>query len=663
MQSKDKVSARTRVFSISELFQALVQYLEPESIHTLRLLNKGFLELCTPHFFVTLHTANKNRYSDLKELFDLATTTDATTNKDPFDLIQGLILQGGQSDFSMILPQGMEAVLNRCRNLRSIKCFDARLTYLNAPDSPSPNRARLIWSKMQLQFKRPPQRLFFRIFYSSRPQVPTSSFWEQLPLEGSLLSRLESLTLIVGSLTPKKLDELFVRLRRSCVSKVLRSLTIEGDFPWDRQNKRVSLEVLLDCFYCLISLEDLNIGGIMIEPSEGSQQPASLTQVPCEYWVRSHPSPVKTFELRGSYTPETVQAILGCLPNIESLTLQGEFLNPLMALLAKKLETLSVPSMANINDDASLMLFPSLKRLNIPPTNVKPWVAAQVLNPLARQSSTGFQLYSLVFADQSYCPEQTTTTEVMQMVSDLSQELVSVQHLSILQMKGSYHPELTGCILTSLLCRNLVSLNINAQNLIGIKSYLWNEVPVDLGDVHCALPWAETLTKLVIRGSIDARLRPVPDSEHHRGIMSRQPPDQMYTEYLMMTKNLLKSMPRLEDLEIVSPMMDLELFNGLGREPQEALSTRTTMTQLPARGTTTKVAPMTQHRLTEIERRPPLRRLRIQKSYLAKNSLVPAKWGTLQDRFPFLVDSRVTFERDPFLPVPHDNGDSGGGGC
>ncbi|KAG0369142.1 hypothetical protein BGX24_002529, partial [Mortierella sp. AD032] len=338
-----------RVLRLPELFNAIVQYLDRKNIHTLRLVNTLILDQCSPHFSITLDLERKSRYPNLKKLAESALAIEegaamASTGRtaetgrkqsSPLDQIQGLRIIQGYSLRSSLTPE-IVSILNQCGNLRHID-IKAGSTGITAYPEKQSYPAGLIWSSMFPEDQGGRRRRGGDGGGGGggcgcEDEQHHWTFWDLLPLEGSLFDRLESLKIEMSCNTELNLDRFIPRLGYSGAAKTLRALTMITL----SNTKKVSWEIFQDCICNLSVLKTLHMHLIeiiytkdfLIDSDDGSQHKME-TQL-------QHVAPTVNSlkcQLANCKDPNITLAFMGLFPNLESLELFG-----LDSLLGKAVE-------------------------------------------------------------------------------------------------------------------------------------------------------------------------------------------------------------------------------------------------------------------------------------------------------------------------------------
>ncbi|KAK3812350.1 MAG: hypothetical protein JOS17DRAFT_468800 [Linnemannia elongata] len=566
-----------RVLRLPELFNVIVQYLSPKDVLSLRLVNTLFLDHCAAHFSITLDLECVQRYPDLKKFAESAlaiegaamASTGRTDKVDreqssPLDLIQSLKISRGRSLHRSLTPD-IVSILNQCGNLRHIHVNDDPPSTTEFPEKQS-YPARLLWSSM------------FPVDQGgeggagggvSEDDEQHWTFWDLLPLEGFLFDRLESLTIDVGYNTQLNLDRFMTRLGRSGVAKSLRALTITSS----TSARKVSWDVFQNCICNLSVLKMLRVHFITItyikdpriDTGDGSQQ-RMVTRL-------QHVAPtVKSLNCRlgNSQDSDVRLAFMSLFPNVESLELTD-----LDYLLDKSVEEriysevgCHLPQQQSPlrqqyssgfvegNDSPSRLIpFPHLRSLECRDFSTRDWADSQVFRHWI-QRTPNFRLSSLRVNDQD-------------VDSSLHEELfacsVSLAYISIKVSQKDYVKDL----LSSPLCRNLEILGFDnakldcASVLESTTIFLSqagssppsqpsiSDVPLLRQQDHFTLlPWTQTLTTI--------RFQTLPHSSSGSGDEGGRS--------VAILRSFLKLLPCLVAFEVVDPIMDLSIFEGIGRQ-------------------------------------------------------------------------------------------------
>lgn len=557
------------VFRLPELFDAVVQYLDPKAVHTLRLVNGFFRSQCSAHFSITLDLEKKLRYPDLRSMADSALAVEGmeTAEQDrtsyerwnPLDQIQSLKASAGLSSGNVLTPE-LASILNRCRNLRHIHINDSSYSAREFPDRLS-YPSRFLWSSMDPVAGGAGGDSVDRESWS---------FWDLTPLEGSLCRRLESLTIVVGRHPALNLDRFMTRLSYSCVAKSLRTLKIvcSAYIPME-----ISWKVFRDCICSFSVLETLDLDDVKIihskDPVDDPDHDSQLRET--QSWVTPT---VKSLRYRFGYHQDQdfKLAFMSLFPNLESLDLasmvllDGAINERVCSEADRQLPMLSCSDRAAERNASLPVPFPRLKSLNCTSSNIyaRHWRDGQILR-LWAQRTPNFRINSLFFerADKDIYEE-------------LSRSSASLAKIDIEENRHDLVKEL----LSSPLCRNLQELKFRSKSLDCASLFLaCLENPIDLTtlflDQECSAPrplpsqvsswdaplsqqdfftrltWTRTLSTLCLRNLVDFD-RVSKDKGH---------------QSLAFMRTFLKFLPRLADFEVVDPISDLSVFHGLGRQP------------------------------------------------------------------------------------------------
>ncbi|KAG0048148.1 hypothetical protein BGZ83_006845 [Gryganskiella cystojenkinii] len=626
--------------NLPELAQVIFSHLDNRTIHTLRLVNRNFLNLCRPFFAITLDVDDHHRYTDLGHLVTLSLKGAANTI-DPMDQIQGLKVNRGHDEHSYaIISQGIPGALNRCQNLRHIELTDLQ-GYSEPPEKPT-YPARMVWPSLaQHRYMRGEISPNAKNEHGHKDDRNPWSYWDLLPLEGFLLSRLETLVVVAGNWTPGNLDRFFKRLARSCVSKSLRSLAVVG---YERLMRRVSWEVLRDCVCGIKSLEALRLEHLDIIPSMGTNNnnngAITITrQHPQGQW--SSPG-VKTLVFKCHPDDmELKQAIIELFPNLESLTL-----TEMDCLLDPATDRLVFENAIAASNGPSIP-FPKLKSIDTPMTWLSDWLNSRAFQTWARTAAPdatrpdSFRLDSL-----SLEPYELASCTCL--IKILMTTVVSLRKLVVRDGRDWHW---IGLVLTSPLCQELEELALlftpppgselkeDGAGLLLSCCYsspaAWRENGMQFSSAQgllTSLPWTRTITKLyLISAILDARAEKSLETQGNIEFM----------------RELLRHCPQLVDFTIQDPILDLDLFTHLGR-PSNLVKDNCKIGKGDFNEDT---APFVLENYC-VKERPLLERLQITRSYLSEAAYGDAdallSWRKrLLSQFRFLRDLTLTQEPTP----------------
>ncbi|KAG0278924.1 hypothetical protein BGZ95_002769 [Linnemannia exigua] len=582
-------SSLIRAFRLPELSTIIIQYLDPKNIYKLRLVNTFFLDQCSAHFSITFDLENERRYPDLKKLAESALATKerevmASTGgidktdceqSSPLDVIQSLKVSLGRSPHKSLTPE-IVSILNQCGNLRRLFIRDDSDPAIKFPEKQS-YPARLLLSSI------------YPVVHEEGGEREGGgdgsgdgndggeqhlTFWDLLPLEGLLFDRLESLTIYVGSSVQLNLERLMARLDRSRATRNLRSLSITA------QSKKVSWEVFRDCICNLSALTTLRLHFFQIiytsdplgDPDDGSQREMVMQQQQEAPAVTS-----LTFRLSNREDLDFKLAFMNLFPNVESLKLQS-----LDSLLDKKFDErvftdvgrqlplqqspLGQQNYAGLvegnGSPPHQLPFPLLRSLDCEYLHAKDWAERQVLRHWT-QKTPNFRFASLRIFDGDVKNG---------LHEELSAHSVSLAQISIEVSRKDYVKEL----LRSRLCRNLEVLRLDNRSLDCSSVLVCLEDPSEstavildqVGsappsqpsisdvpllrqqDLFARLPWTQTLTTICFQTLVHSYSRSKDESDRSVTFLS----------------SFLRLLPRLVDFEVENPIMDLSVFNGLGRQ-------------------------------------------------------------------------------------------------
>jgi hypothetical protein len=557
----------------------------------LRLVNRLFLDLCAHRFSITLDLENVRRYPDLKKLAEsalafkgtaaLASSPERTDMTDrgqpsPLDLIQSLKISRDRHLCRSLTPD-IVSILNQCGNLRHIIIKDDPNSVIGIPEPSYP--ARLLWSSM-VPVIQGGEGGHGGSGGGSHKQDGKQhwTFWDLIPLEGFLFDRLESLTIYAGCHTRLKLDHFMPRLGSSRAAKSLRALSMTAS----RGTAKVSWDVFRDCICSLLVLKTLRIQliemiyteDVVIDSNNGSQSKV-MTQ------LQQVAPTVKLLEcyLTNHQDQDARLAVMNLFPNVESLELlafDALFNKPLDERIFSEVGRQLPPQNSSLgqrystgfvegNDSPPYQIpFPLLKSLNCKDFSCRTWEDSRIVRHWI-QRAPNFRLAFLRISDAEF------NSGVHE---ELSAHSVSLESISIRVTRQEYAKDL----LSSRLCRNLEVLKFENENLdcasvvfclkdplesacAGIldqarsrASLFWSPTSDALllrqQRVFARLPWTRTLTTI--------SLPTLPCSS----LGSKDESDRSVA-YL---RSFLQLLPHLVDFEVIRPIMDLSIFDGLGRQ-------------------------------------------------------------------------------------------------
>ncbi|GJJ70845.1 hypothetical protein EMPS_03195 [Entomortierella parvispora] len=378
------------------------------------------------------------------------------------------------------------------------------------------------------------------------------SYWDIFPLEGPLLSKLQTLRVVSGVQTSLELDRFLTRLGGSCAAKTLQSLTIlcSANMPWT-----VNWTVLRDCVCNLEALEVLKLKyfTIFFDCTDDDNHDENKEKRP----VRIAPR-VRSLDISCGLDLETKLVVMALFPNIKSLTLAEleDFCEP--ALDGRLFpNTGSSIDWSGSKAGVDLTLFdpfPRLEFLNIFFSTISGLQDSRLMQYWL-QRPTRLRVFGLALFDPSMNSNDG-------LLSFLCQHAVLTQSL---YLKGDGLPWVR-TVLTSSVVAEMENLQLTdtRQDLVKlVQSILKPEIPCSewtltlephiQRQVAAMLPWSRTLKRL--------SMRIVLDSTQTKG---------QGTSSLDSMRALLLMLPRLEDLELREAFMDLALFNGLGRQDAAA---------------------------------------------------------------------------------------------
>ncbi|KAG0044810.1 hypothetical protein BGZ83_009916 [Gryganskiella cystojenkinii] len=627
--SKDQKSW-IRVFEIPELAEEIYPRLEPRSIHALRCVNKFFLNECHPYFAITLDIDNEARFPLLESMVITAIknlklykhdSEEVRNRNNPLSKIRGLKVQSGHVLYPLLakmVPGGSMAIIlnnGRRRHLpggrfRRDIANESTLFGLGHEGLHDPSD-RTLTGLMNRESNHP----LWGFHVDQAAGGRAWSFWDLFPLVGgggageSLLYRLETLTVNLGSHAPKSLDRFFSRLGRSSMTLTLKSLAVIESFSIPRS---VAWDVLRSCLCSLKVLQDLKIENVQIHnqpvgsPSSQHYNPKANTGGPPHSFLQQlehHKmqgvaGSVQSLTLYATIAPELHLAIMALFPNLRSLSMNSfNFLNHKgfevfvqEAVDTNVNATSTSTSTARVTNNHSSPSkptlptpFPNLVSLDFPITTIDHWRQSQLLRNWVRRrqrptfltSMRHFELTSLNLT----CVASFSTPRAQALfslngsnsspragwalVQRLSQESVWVRGLEIESEKQDW------------ICEVLLSTTFQALQELVIKIYAPppSVSPVSVGTaialpsssmrppnpqsrgLHYRVmdlfsfssqpPWTQTLTRLGLRSPLQSVITPA-------GVT------------VTMT-TVLRMLPSLVDFEIMDPIRDLAIFEGLGR--------------------------------------------------------------------------------------------------
>jgi len=525
------------------------------------------------------------------------------------------------------------------------------------------------------------------------------SQWDILPLEGQLLNRLESLKLGQGLLTPMDLDRFMNRLRHSSAAETLRSLEIVGKMQGSRS---VSFEALRDCVCDLRKLAVFVIESVNIrrpvKAIETQDEPAEMQKGGLQQPQRLPPT-VKTLSMKCWVGRTVKMAIVELFSNVEFLTIDP---GRNMWEAAEDLHVFTNTISSSVNSDSSsdgdvhmnfvtseaggthlspLSLcsvpLPKLRRMDITFNWLDQYTGSQLLQtwiarrkPGSLQEKGGFELVSICLP---FTRDREYHLSMMNLVKILTQDAVTVSSIQI----SSDNEKWIIKVLTSRFCQNLQELLLQSEHLNSSKiiklAFLKAHDPSKLAaassdprtqsekekqqkskqeeeqegeerkqeqeqeqeqeqvwkmsreDLLAALSWARTLTRLCLKFTPDCR----------------SDVDDAGPSTLVFTRSFLRLLPRLIDLEMSESMMDLSMFEGLGRDTAPQIS----LDAADCSQTESNCVPWVNYCLTET---PLLERLQLYQSCKVGDPLISPKdridsWREhLLFKFRFLKDLHVS---------------------
>ncbi|KAG0041807.1 hypothetical protein BGZ83_001281, partial [Gryganskiella cystojenkinii] len=595
---KDKSWAR--VFSISELLEAILAFMDPKTLHTFRLVSRSMRDQCAPFFAITLDITERHRYPILRRLSSLVMPGAEHVASSPLNQIRGLHLHT-QNDlparFDQFYPETMDTVLDRCRNLREIKITD--IPGNNAPPEKPSYPPRRTWSCRRFILVQPDSHhgrycnsdCVGCFGHEDRPKYPDNgkpwSFWDRLPLEGELLKSLESLSVTAGEYTPMNLDRFMTRVGKSCVANTLRSFTVLGS--WD-QTRTVSWLALRDCLCNLTVLDAFRIEEIFISYEDhidydsrlGNRNSAKGSSSKFR-WIA--PS-VKSLTIKCRALLAVKLALLKLFPNLESLVAGFK-----SEIWERAVDQHYFPNVSSCNDHAGRVPFPKLKSLDAFITLADDWMVSRLLQAWARRQLS-FQLVSAQFA-ATYHPFLRPANEAL--FKMLCDQNIVVRRIQISDQDVCW----ATVILTSPVCQQIEALELLDSSLDFVQilkpaavqapqHWLLNEEQFPV-----VIQWSRTLTHLSLRTSLDSRT----DTIHGEGALA-------------FVRSAIKMMTQLVDLQLLEPIKDLAFFDGLGRS--SPLSGKPVTADVVASSPTAQTFELENYCITE---RPLLKRLTLCQSF------------------------------------------------
>ncbi|KAG0057403.1 hypothetical protein BGZ83_010862 [Gryganskiella cystojenkinii] len=578
----------TRVIRLPELFDAIVQYLDLKNFHVLRLVNTLFHDQCVARFSITLDLESlyhQRKFENLAESALAIKDGPGHEQLDPLDLIQGLKISRNRYTHKSMTPETV-SILNQCRNLRHIHINDDPGSRSTSELSEEPsNPARLFWSSMF-----PVVQGAWRAEGNAddgdlKDGKHDWTFWDLLPLEGSLFDRLQSLTFEVHYHSQLNFDQFMTRLGRSHAAKSLDTLTIISSL----RTCEVFWEIFRDCICNLSMLKSFTMEGIKVsnrkqlltEADDGSQHKMATQQRQVAPTVKS-----LSYRYGNGQDPDTKLALMSLFPNLESLKLTdldallgkavderiffevGDLQLPLQQSSSSTLESQLATGPVKRND-ASLypIPFPRLRFLDFSNFSAKSWEESQVLRHWVKRTPA-FRISVLWFDDR----EANSGLH-----EELSAYSATVTHLTI----NIDDKDIVKTLLTSRLCRNLRSLSFRDRKL-DCASVIFEclQVPAVESAVVILDPAMDSTSFLPLPSQASMSLVPLPSSQHDT--FTRLPwiqtltricfRDLSYTssmsndESLAVLRSFLTLLPRLTDFEVQEPILDLSFFDGLGRQ-------------------------------------------------------------------------------------------------
>jgi len=541
----EQQSAQAAVFEIPELVQNILVFLDLRTLNTVRSLNKAFQLQCEPHFSILLIIGHRQRYQQLRELASLA--KEHPNSVSPLDLIKSLHLSYQHNmyqEFQESVHQSLASLLNRCCNLREIIIED-RPGDKRTPTEKPQYQARVAWANFDVHQNNPCSTL-------DDDEKPWSYF-DILPLEGSMFNRLETLKLVASECTLVKLDRFFNRLEQSPAAKTLRSLSVIASLNRVRSTSWVALR---SCICNLKALQTLLMDGFQIDhcPTDDGIDSNKDEET---IWLALR---VRTLTVKCRPTLDIKLAIMDLFPNIESL-----YLGTTDELWEKALDerlfpkTVAHPSSSRMDAITSprSIPFPRLKLLDVDIRSSTDWDESLLLHTWA-QRQLHFQVQSLSLRTSE---RPSNHPDMRDLISTLAKYTLSVKHLLV---TGRDRPQLCH-ILKSTIFRKLETLELQdfGQDFIeavkeilrpGLSVREWQISRDQEQSLRDLLPWSRTLTRLLLTSSIGISFYSVlrDGSWNTTSICSLQ--------------SLLQMLPQLEDFELLEPIEDLALFDELGRQ-------------------------------------------------------------------------------------------------
>lgn len=537
-------SAQAVVFDIPELVQAIIVFLDHKTLLTVRSLNRTFHLQCEPHFSIFLITEHRQRYRQLGNLVNLA--KEHPDSLGPLNVIKGLHLSYQHNlyqDFQESVRHTLAAVLNRCCNLREISVEDRPGDY-GLPSEKPQYLARLAWANFDVHQFNPCGPLDD----DERPW----SFFDILPLEGSMLHRLETLKLVTSTCTPSSLDRFFKRLEESPAAKTLRSLAVTGSWNHVRST---SWDTLRSCVCNLKALHTLAMDSLQIVHRPTDKGIEINREDEEAIWLAPR---VRTLTFKCRPDLNTKLAVMNLFPNVESLSIGNTaelwekavdehlFQKAIDHPTSSRIDTVALPKP---------IPFPRLKQLDVRIRSSRDWDEALLLHKWA-QRQPHFRLQSLSLRASERPSHQPATKEL---ITTLAKYPVSVKEL---QVTGRDRPQLCQ-ILKSSIVQRLDTLELSdfgldfiesVQEVLqpGLSAKMWQITRSQERSLRELLPWSRTLTRLLLM------------STNSLGFYSGHDAPRK-TSSIYSLQSLLRMLPRLEDFELLEPIEDLVLFEGLGR--------------------------------------------------------------------------------------------------
>lgn len=565
-----------RFFDIPELAEEVFQFAGPRTIRTLRLVCRLFRDRCSPFFFLTLDLTSLKSYPNLKRIAN--SLTKSSKPEDQWGILDHVhtLKLDWRIQFESASSAILTLILNQCRHLRHINIADPGED--SGGKTPSaPSGPLLLWPNF------------------SEVGTPYWSIFSRLPLEGTLLSRLESLTIGIDMASPINLNGFFFRLTQSPAAQTLCSLSLLGK-PGILK-REFSFDAFQECVSALKTLAILRIMDLEILPSDFSNHQdirVQLAHQKLQQRLRNRHDrcvalKVRTLAISGNVPAECKVPIMDLFPNVESLYLGGvdmllDSMTEEQVYKAKDSATLfpntalyasSIPARHGSPLNVKVIPFPRLKALGDPDLSYRFWSKSRFLQDWINRQ-LGFQLIRLSLHPQFH--SRTLTI--------LTRKAVTIKNLCI----HAGTEQSSAAALASNICLKLEALEIRVRSiesagvlLAAFKlskkskdppiSPLEDHPILDSGfcqeDLLRYFPWTGTLTRLSLASGVDSRMDII-----------------LETGCLEFMRAILRLSPLLADFEMFEWIVDLALFDGLGRNPMASQSGIVTATEKDGSGST-----------------------------------------------------------------------------